>query len=501
MATTKISTGVLKDGSVTSAKLDTNISIVGDLTVDTNTLFVDSASNNVGIGTSSPSAKFSVLQPTANTEYASMGSGGTVDRHLKFSGFVANGTNNVGHRLSARNAIALNVSDNDALYIDRDGNVGIGTSSPDYPIDIKSSTDIARFESTTNGIYNEYKTTSGTIAYVGSGSQTVSGAGITDFGIQASLGSFIVATGGNSERMRIDSSGNVGIGTTPNSWISVYRSLQIGVGASISGRTDDNLLELNSNSYRSTSGAWKYITSNSAARQDLSNGEIRWYNAPSGTAGNDVTFSERMRIDSSGTVQTNVTKPLGSATANLRLKTTVTGTNYSSGAYVNIVFGDENITNSYLGDIQVVQGDPSASTSTSMRFLTNSGGGNASTQERMRLEADGDLHVDGDVIAYSTTISDQRLKDDVQTIDNALDKVSNLRGVSYTWNNGKRKGQKDLGLIAQEVEQVLPELVREKEMPMIDGGTYKTVDYEKIVGVLIEAVKELKNEIESLKSK
>jgi len=94
------------------------------------TLNVDYAAGNVGIGTTSPSAKFSVLESTANTEYASMGSGGTVSRHLKFSGFVANGTNNVGHRLSALNAIALNVSGNDALYIDRDSNVGIGTTSP-----------------------------------------------------------------------------------------------------------------------------------------------------------------------------------------------------------------------------------------------------------------------------------------------------------------------------------------------------------------------------------
>ncbi len=80
---------------------------------------------NVGIGTSSPSAKFSVLEPTANSEYASMGSGGTVSRHLKFSGFVANGTNNVGHRLSALNAIALNVGGNDALYINSDGDINI----------------------------------------------------------------------------------------------------------------------------------------------------------------------------------------------------------------------------------------------------------------------------------------------------------------------------------------------------------------------------------------
>lgn len=119
----------------------------------------------------------------------------------------------------------------------------------------------------------------------------------------------------------------------------------------------------------------------------------------------------------------------------------------------------------------------------------------------MRLQSNADLHVDGDVVAYSTTISDERLKDDIQTIDNALDKVDKLRGVSYVWNDGKRKGEKDLGVIAQEVEAVFPELVREKEMPMIDGKTYKTVDYEKLVGVLIESVKELKREIEILKAK
>lgn len=125
----------------------------------------------------------------------------------------------------------------------------------------------------------------------------------------------------------------------------------------------------------------------------------------------------------------------------------------------------------------------------------------AGAGERMRLESDGDLHVDGDVIAYSTTISDNRLKDNVLTLENSLDKVSKLRGVEYTWNATSRKGQKDIGVIAQEVEKVIPEIVREKEMALIDGGTYKTVDYEKLTAVLIEAIKELKAEVEELKNK
>ena len=109
------------------------------------------------------------------------------------------------------------------------------------------------------------------------------------------------------------------------------------------------------------------------------------------------------------------------------------------------------------------------------------------------------LQVKGDVVAYSSSVSDARLKDNVGTIDNALDKVCALRGVSYTWNQGSREGQQDIGVIAQEVETVFPEIVREHEMTMLDGETYKTVDYEKLCGVLIEAVKELKAEVEELK--
>lgn len=120
---------------------------------------------------------------------------------------------------------------------------------------------------------------------------------------------------------------------------------------------------------------------------------------------------------------------------------------------------------------------------------------------RFAFMTNGDFHADGDVIAYSSTISDQRLKDDVKTIDNALDKVKAMRGVEYVWNEGSRKGQKDLGLIAQEVEQVLPEIVREKETIYHgEEGKYKTVDYEKIVGVLIEAIKEQQKQIDELKS-
>ena len=116
--------------------------------------------------------------------------------------------------------------------------------------------------------------------------------------------------------------------------------------------------------------------------------------------------------------------------------------------------------------------------------------------EEMRLEADGDLHVDGDVIAFSTTISDVALKSDIEVIPNALDKVNEIRGVTFTRHNGRTGA----GIIAQELEKVLPQAVKEKLLPLQkdDNKKYKTVEYDSIHGLLIEAIKELSKKVEQL---
>ena len=96
----------------------------------------------------------------------------------------------------------------------------------------------------------------------------------------------------------------------------------------------------------------------------------------------------------------------------------------------------------------------------------------------------GSFTATGNITAYS----DERLKSDIKTIDNALDKVSQMRGVTFT-----KDDQLSSGVIAQEMEQVAPELVQD--------GEYKSVAYGNTVGYLIEAIKELKSEINELKSK
>ena len=116
-----------------------------------------------------------------------------------------------------------------------------------------------------------------------------------------------------------------------------------------------------------------------------------------------------------------------------------------------------------------------------------------------RFEADGDFHADGDVIAYSTTTpSDERLKDNVQVITNALHKVKQITGVTFNWAN--KDDKKSGGIIAQQLEKVMPEIVKDIDDLKTDEK-FKAVDYNGIVGLLIEAVKELSQKVENCNCK
>lgn len=116
-------------------------------------------------------------------------------------------------------------------------------------------------------------------------------------------------------------------------------------------------------------------------------------------------------------------------------------------------------------------------------IFKGSDGGSAITALTLDMSAAGAATFNNDVTAFS----DERLKSDIRTIDNALDKVMNMRGVTFD-----REGRKGTGVIAQEMQKVMPEVVH-------DEGVYMSVAYGNLVGVLIEAVKELKAEIEELK--
>jgi len=108
-----------------------------------------------------------------------------------------------------------------------------------------------------------------------------------------------------------------------------------------------------------------------------------------------------------------------------------------------------------------------------------------------------DIHAGGDVVAYAS--SDIKLKDNIEVIEDSLDKISEIRGVKFDWNEespewAQERGH-DVGVIAQEVQKVLPEIVTERT------NGYLGVDYKRLIPLLIESIKELKQEVEDLKKK
>ena len=130
-------------------------------------------------------------------------------------------------------------------------------------------------------------------------------------------------------------------------------------------------------------------------------------------------------------------------------------------------------------------------------------GSSTSTGSFGHLITDKDAHIgedllaDGDVVAYNS--SDVRLKDNIQVIKGSLDKIDGIRGVEFDWNDkspgwAQERGH-DVGVIAQEVQKVVPEIVVERK------SGYLGVDYKRLVPLLIESVKELKQEVEILKKK
>ena len=123
--------------------------------------------------------------------------------------------------------------------------------------------------------------------------------------------------------------------------------------------------------------------------------------------------------------------------------------------------------------------------------LDMSEGGNA---QFLKNISGSQIEASGDVIAFGS--SDKRLKDNIVRIENPLEKVGKIGGYEFDWNDKQDTYEgHDVGVIAQEIQEVLPEVVTER-----DNG-YLAVKYEKIVPLLIESIKELKQEVDEIKQK
>tara|TARA_Y100000004_G_scaffold125071_1_gene140664 strand:- start:97 stop:4104 length:4008 start_codon:yes stop_codon:yes gene_type:complete len=116
------------------------------------------------------------------------------------------------------------------------------------------------------------------------------------------------------------------------------------------------------------------------------------------------------------------------------------------------------------------------------------------------MASDGTFHAEADVVAYSqNTNSDRRLKEDINPIQYGLKEVLEINPVKYKWIE-KRGGKEDIGVIAQDIEKIIPEIVQENKALNSDE-MIKSVDYGKMVAVLIKAVQEQQEQINELKEK
>jgi hypothetical protein len=207
--------------NVTSVGTLSSLAVSGNLTVDTNTLFVDASTNRVGIGTSNPSDLFEVKGGNAVLNATNAG-----NHVLMFKlngtevGQIYQGSDNINVFAGSGNYLRLSAGGSERMRIDSTGNVGIGTSSPN----IRGSSIALTIDSSNSGIE---LSSSGTVQGFLSGSTN----GLAIGGIGADGIKFTTASSGSAtERMRIDSTGNVGIGTSsPTAKLSV-----IGVNGSIS---------------------------------------------------------------------------------------------------------------------------------------------------------------------------------------------------------------------------------------------------------------------------
>lgn len=119
------------------------------------------------------------------------------------------------------------------------------------------------------------------------------------------------------------------------------------------------------------------------------------------------------------------------------------------------------------------------------------------TELKAIIHGNGDFEAKGDIIGFS--LSDERLKTNVVRIENALSKIDQLEGVLYNWNQlaqdlGKKADKRESGLLAGQVNRVLPEVVQHRDNGML------AIKYEGLFGLVIEAIKELKAEVVSIKN-
>ena len=510
----------------------------------------------VGIGTASPSGKLHI-KPDASSEFIFTGastSGYATTFHMDNTGL------DIGHNSTSR-ALNLKTGSLDRLTILGNGNVGIGTTSPGYTLDVNGSmhstnitiADAVYHEGDTNTYISfgtdtiNLNTGGGTRAIINnSGAKfnndvVVAGGAALSLGERAEpddLGRTVLIEGAanasngegagrifftehNSTTAGADSYGlslyyegdpNIALpsgfqpnqgnatwalrrhdnsvngvpimsGSRSNSNVQFGGSITLGSGVTLSestGRAD--LLSINSSTggwgglqitNTSGEGIWSFMVDNDAAGiYDDQNGDWAVYCVENSYVQLRHNNSGKLTTTSTGVDVTGTLNALGGT-----VRSQYDGSNYSQlesnasgGVFKALAAGATNILLRSYGE----------------SYFNGGNVGIGTTSPSEKLEVSGNILASGDITAFS----DANLKENVETVSDALDKVKGMRGVTF---NKIGEEKRSVGVIAQELLEVLPEAVRK-------SGEHYSVAYGNIVGVLIEAMKEQQAQIDELKA-
>jgi hypothetical protein len=262
-----------------------------------------------------------------------------------------------------------------AVLIDSSSNVGIGTTAPAEKLEVSggANTAIRVTASSGNSVFR--------YARAGVDKWTTYVPSTDDFIFYSNTAAV--------ERMRIDSSGNLGLGVTPSAWSGIKAFQVSSQGSSIWGSTAVSVVGVNSNGYNDGTN-WRYINSAAAGMYQIG-ATHAWNIAASGTAGNAITFTQAMTLDASGNLGVGTTS-LGS----FRFKAVGTGGNLSGNAYFVGLVGDGSASNKGVGlgyDSSSQTGiiySETASAASNLAFWTYSG---SAWGERARIDSSGNLLV------------------------------------------------------------------------------------------------------------
>ena len=419
---------------------------------------------NVGIATATPNGKLDVKATSSNERLVRISHPSSPDAAAGYFGFVDSGNgNDTGVTLGVQYAGDYY----NAITVDRETqNVGIGTDAPAALLAVNGSSAgeleglILRNESSAasgQSVSLTFETSSGTSG--GTGAQAARIEALrTGFGTTGDL-LFHTSDAGNSyERMRINSSGNVGIGTdSPNISAGASGSTALTISASTANNTNRNgLLELRGT--RSAAGnvvSYLRTFNNSATTPMTDIQSIRGNTDALGELAFHTSSSEAMRIDASGNLL------VGKTSANA----SIAGAELRATGQIN----------------STLDGD-------TYQFYNPTDG-----VYRFYVSSAGVIHATSTSI---TGISDASLKENVRDLDSGLDTIKALRPRRFDWKNGD--GTDVMGFIAQEVEEVMPELVEDHQYS--DEEVKKSLRMGDMIPAMVKAMQEQQEMIEALKA-